>query len=199
MVKRIAVVGPNKGDADLQAVCDLHQEMFLFEPMPDAAEWLVRNNADSAIHVIQAACGVSAGHSKMNVYNNGLSTSFGVCTVQAAECYSGHDLTLQGVIDVNVVNLYEYFTQRGIDGLETLLTDAQGMDLTILKTVTPWLQQGKLRTIICEADQEGFSHYDGLPPNNTSDFHAFMSQFPKYVFQGYTAAKFNPDMTWVLS
>ena len=181
----------------MKILCDGHEEIWFFEPMPDAANWLAENNQDPRIYVIQAACGTKSQRRTMTVYNGGLSSSFGVCTEQARRCYSNHNLLAEGEIVVDVVNVYEYLTAIGIDELETLATDAQGMDLEILKTVSPWLKDGKIGTVICEADRDGFRHYDEVPPNNVADFHEFMTGFPAYEFAGHTDAMFNPDLMWI--
>tara|TARA_R110000868_G_scaffold293213_1_gene553723 strand:+ start:1208 stop:1819 length:612 start_codon:yes stop_codon:yes gene_type:complete len=197
-IKRIVVVGPNMGDNMIRDLCDEHHEIYFFEPMPDAAKWLKEHNDHPTIHVIQAACGAENGAATMNVYNNGLSTSFGVCTTQAQAAYTGVDLELQGTIEVEVLNAYDYLIGLGIDEVETFMTDAQGMDLEILRTMEPWLASRKIRTIICEADHDQFRHYHGVPRNNVADFIKFMAQFPWYRFGEYDGRRCNPDLKWQL-
>ena len=200
MSHRIAVIiGPNKGDCEMQSQIGGHHEYYLFEPMPDAAQWLSDNNSDSMVHVVQAACGIHTGRSTMNMYNNGLSSSLGICTDQAREVYAGYDLTHAGTLEVDVVNVYEYLTGCGVNEITTLLTDAQGMDLVILKTMSPWLQSRRIQTIICEADNDVFRHYDDLPSNRVSDFDAFMQAFPWYRrVDDYQPEIANPNLKWIL-
>lgn len=197
--KVIVIVGPHKGDRIISDLCSRHHEVYLFEPMPEAAKWLAKYNDDPLIHVIEAACGSTAGRQPMNIYNRGLSSSLGVCTAQARDAFAEANLALAGTFEVEVVNLFDYLRDKGLDGFETLLTDAQGMDLEILKTLSPWLSERKIRTIICEADSDGFRHYDGLPSNNESDFHDFMASFPWYrCTTPLKRPKYNPDLSWEL-
>jgi hypothetical protein len=135
----------------------------------------------------------------MNLYNNGLSSSLGVCTDQARELYTGHDLTHAGTLEVDVVNLYEYLTGCGLEAITTLHTDAQGMDLAILKTMTPWLESRRIRSIICEADHNLFRHYDYLPSNQVADFDNFMQAFPWYRrVDDQTSEIASPNLKWNL-
>jgi FkbM family methyltransferase len=197
---RIAVIiGPNKGDRDMGRHVSNHDEYYCFEPMPDAAQWLSEKNQHPMIHVIEAACGIQTGRATMNMYNNGLSSSLGVCTEQAREVYAGCDLTHAGTLDVDVVNAYEYLTECGVKEITTLLTDAQGMDLAILKTMAPWLESKRIQVIICEADNNAFRHYDDLPSNQVADFDEFMHAFPWYRrVDDYPPDTANPNLKWNL-
>lgn len=199
MKKTLVIVGPNKGDSTIQELGKNHHEAWLFEPMPDAAEWLRANNNCQQVHIIQAACGLVNGTAKMTIYNGGLSSSLGECTQQARETYSQFDLSAQGEIEVDVVNLSEFLEANGVSEIETLLIDAQGMDLAILGTMQKWLESGRIKTVICEADQDGFRHYNNLPDNSVSGFMAFMSKF-QYRFNSELTnlTLCQPDLRWDL-
>ena len=199
MTRIAVIIGPNKGDRDMEGQVGGHDEYYFFEPMPDAAQWLSENNPDPLIHVVEAACGVYSGRATMNMYNNGLSSSLGVCTDQARELYSRHDLTHAGTLEVDVVNVYEYLTGCGVNEITTLLTDAQGMDLAILKTMTPWLESRRIQSITCEADGNLFRHYDELPSNQVADFDDFMQAFPWYHrVDAQTSETGSLNLKWIL-
>lgn len=200
--KTIVIVGPHAGDMEIARLCEDHTEVWLIEPMPDPVQWLREHNGKNPnVHIVQAACGERSGKAIMTVYNNGLSSSLGKCTDQAVELYSKYDLSEQGIIEVDVINLCEFLESNGITEIETLFTDSQGMDLAILKTMESWLERGSIQTIICESDYDGFRHYDGVPANNVSDFLRYMSQFPQYEFRPDESKMhlLQPDLKWVLT
>ena len=80
------------------------------------------------------------------------------------------------------------------------MIDAQGMDLTILKTFAEWLSRSAIRMIQCEADGQGKRMYDGLGDNSEEGFDVFMLQFPQYTKRKLTGrVAWNPDIVWELN
>ena len=101
---------------------------------------------------------------------------------EAFKFYSAHyDLSLKGTIDVQVIHLGFILQMIGVDVIDFLLIDAQGMDFTILKTIGPWLTESRVKLIQMEAEGKGFRHYDGLPDNAEESIVEWMRQFPQYV------------------
>ena len=195
-------VGPNRGCSETLRLIQGHDRFFMFEPLPDAAKWLRDHNAElsDVFHVVEAACGVEEGKATMRIYNDyGASSSLGVCTEQARDKYSQADLSERGQIKVDVVNLCNFLTWFGIQQIETLVTDAQGMDLAILKTMEPYLRRRAIRRIVHEIDADGFRHYEGLPDNSLSGAIAYMEQFGCYQPSRLPDRNdFNFDMEWRL-
>ena len=203
MSERVFVcVGPNRGDAEMLRLLQGHDRFFMFEPLPDAAAYLRQHNAHIAdiFHVVEAACGPATCRAKMRRYNtNGVSSSLGVCTEQARELYPQADLSEQGEVEVQVVNLGEFLEWFGIKQIQTLMTDAQGMDLAILKTMEPYFRRRAVQRVIHETDADGFKHYDGLPDNSLSGAVAYMEQFGCYRPSRMPDRNdFNFDMEWRL-
>ena len=200
--KTLVVVGPNTGDSHIARLCGRHDEVFLFEPLTEAYEWLREHNdmTDPYLHIINAACGEKRELATLNVYNeNGLSSSLGTMTQQAITTYSRFDLRLKSQEKVAVVRLDDYLETAGIDNINTLLIDAQGMDLTILRTMTQWLAGSKIEHIECECDGPGFRHYDDLPDNSHDGFMDFMQDYPQYEFAKIEhRVSWNPDLSWTL-
>ena len=202
MSKIFVCVGPNRGDREMAAMMNGHNRFYMFEPLPEAAAWLRENNRQAAqwFHVIEAACGEHAGKATLTVYNaNGVSSSLGKCTDQARDRYSAVDLSEQSEIEVDVINLREWLEEHGIDQLETLLIDAQGMDLAILRTLEPYLREQRIRRIIHETDGEGFRHYDGLPDNSLAATVSFFDEIGHYQMATVPARNtWNFDVEWRL-
>jgi len=159
------------------------------------------NYGNPDCHIIEAACGSVNGISVLNRYNeDGLSSSLGEPTEESRQLYSNADLSLQGSIRVDVINAYEWLKARGLDGIETLLVDAQGMDLTILKTFEDWINRSMIRVIQCEADGEGKTMYHGTGDNSEAGFDEFMSRFPQYEKSKVPGrVSWNPDLKWTLN
>jgi FkbM family methyltransferase len=204
MNERVFVcVGPNRGDSEMLKLLQGHTRFFMFEPLPEAAAYLRQHNAHLAafFHVVEAACGDTEGRATLTVYNqNGVSSSLGKCTQQARQMYQGVDLMEQNQIEVDVINLCKFMTMAGVDRIETLLIDAQGMDLAILKTMRAYLERRAIRRIIHEIDGEGFKHYDGLPDNSLAGAMDFMIEVGGYQPRVLPERNgFNFDMEWRLT
>ena len=198
--KLIVVVGSNRLDKHIADHCRHHTRAIFFEPLPEICTWLRETYIDQNVQVVQAACGLSSYRAPFRVYNHdGLSSSLGVVSAQSLEAYHSFDMTLKDEIEVQVVNLFEWFQSHHVTQVETLITDAQGMDLTILKTLEPMLEAKSIGHIECEADGEGFTAYYGLPSNSEYDFHRFMKRFPWYFASRLPDRRNeNPDLTWTL-
>lgn len=201
--KVFVCVGPNRGCAETARLLHGHDRFFMFEPLPDAAQWLREQNShvSDIFHVVEAACGETTSRAKMRIYNeHGASSSLGVCTDQARQMYPQADLTEQAEIEVQVVNLCDFLQWAGVEQIETLVTDAQGMDLAILKTMQPYFERRAIRCVVHETDADGFRHYDGLPDNSLSAAEAYMNQFGCYRPSRLPGRNdFNFDMEWRLA
>lgn len=204
MTERVFVcVGPNRGDSEMLQLLQGHARFFMFEPLPSAAQYLREQNAHLAafFHVVEAACGDVEGKAKLTVYNrNGVSSSLGKCTSQARQMYQGVDLLEQEEVEVDVINLCTFMQLAGVPQIETLLIDAQGMDLAILKTMRPYLERRAIRHIVHEVDVDGFKHYDGLPDNSLSAAMQYMGEFGGYQPRVLPDRNgFNFDLEWRLT
>jgi FkbM family methyltransferase len=197
--KTFVCVGPNRGDCKMADMLFGHDQFYFFEPMPDAAAWLRKSNehAKDLFHVVEAACGEQPGRAKFRCYNDGLSSSLGVCTKQAVEHFTKYDMSLQDEIEVDVINLGEWLDECRIGPIETLMIDAQGMDLTIMKTIRPYLERKEIKTLIHEIDCDGFRHYEGLPDNSFSAAVEFMESVGGYRMDDLPEVHpVNFDVTW---
>jgi hypothetical protein len=97
-------------------------------------------------------------------------------------------------------HLGRWLTKHDIIEIETLKIDAQGFDLSILRTVEPWLERGAIRVIQCEADGEGFRHYDNTPGNDAADIRRLFAQYDHYKevpLIGF--CDFHPDLRFELN
>ena len=198
MSRSLAFVGCNIG-ADVDRAVSEHDVCWLFEPIPEIAVELLRKYSgksyrDKSIRVINAACHTEAGTRPFNLYNvNGLSSSLGTITEESVAAYSKFDLSLIDTIEVNCTVLSDYLPLW----LDTLIIDAQGADLDILRTVEAWLAGGRIGTIQIECDGDEFRNYDGLGDNSQASLLAYMERFPYSATRVPNKVKHNPD--WVFA
>lgn len=183
-MRTCVIVGQNYPDKALTRLVNEYPRVIIFEPLPEAA-----NACRSAwrsvpgVIVFEAACGEQFCNASFNLYNmRGLSSSLGEMTADAVQLYGeSYDLSLKGTISVQVLHLGFMLQMLGVDVIDFLLIDAQGMDFTILKTVEPWLSESRVKLIQLEAEGKGFRHYNGLPDNSDSAVMQWMESFPQYA------------------
>jgi len=88
-----------------------------------------------------------------------------------------HLLEKQKKIRVPTINLYDFCVRNNISQIDTLLTDLQGIDFTVLKTLTKFIQEGKIREIQCEVEPDGSpARYLGIPRGQMKDFNALLAE-----------------------
>jgi FkbM family methyltransferase len=182
-MRTAVIIGQNYPDAELVEIVGMHDRTIVFEPLPEAAEACRNAFAnDPRLIVFQAACGESFSISKLNIYNHhGLSSSLGELTAEAREIYTTQDLSHKGSISVQVVNAAYILQMAGVQFIDFLLIDAQGMDFTILQTLQSYLEATAIGFIQIEADGAGFVHYTDTPDNSEESILAYMRRFPAYL------------------
>jgi len=196
------IVGQNMPDATSDRVVAMHDRIVIFEPLPDAAAALRQHyKSEPKVIVIEAACGDGFSFERFYIYNEaGLSSSLGKMTEEARDMWRQYDLSSQGVIVVNVVDLGEFLRMLGIAEANCLVIDAQGMDFTILKTVEWLIAEGAIKYIQLEADGPGFRHYTGTPDNSEESILEWMRQWPHYEAGRLPGrAVHHPDLIFTLT
>lgn len=189
----VVIVGQNYPDSISDQLVEMHERTVIFEPLPQCAK-ACHERYPQAI-VVQAACGDAFEVREFTVYNDcGLSSSLGTVNDAAKQLYSFVDWQPKQKFLVHVVQPDVVLKGLGIDEIDALIVDAQGMDLAILKRMKPYL--GTLKYIQCEAG----NLYNGLPENSEAAFMEFMSAYPQYKFHRIpNRLDQNPDLAWELS
>jgi len=120
------------------------------------------------IEIINAALCDFDGHVNFNVNNNDCTSSIGRINSVVHPTIK----TIQ-TISVRAVNLKKFLKTRGIQRIDFYLSDLQGMDLTILRTIEPLLEKKRIEILQCEVGKEdkpwvymdlynGYSGFDAL-------------------------------------
>lgn len=188
----VVIIGQNMPDELSDKLVEMHDLAVIFEPLPECVE-ACRERYEESL-VIEAACGEEFGVHDFRIYNDhGVSSSLGTASESAKQLYANVDWTPHATLQVQVVQPDAVLRMLGIDDIDALLIDAQGMDLAILKRMSSWL--GSIKYIQCEAGDL----YDGVPGNSEAEFLKFMSAYPEYEFHKLpNRVEFNPDLCWIL-
>jgi len=67
---------------------------------------------------------------------------------------TGNQLKLKEVVRLKTINLYTFLQQEGIVDIDLLITDLEGSDLTVLKTLKPLIDSKKINKIKCEVEPD---------------------------------------------
>lgn len=210
-MKKVAFyIGANKGYG-LRDHIEKYDEIHVFEPDPEMFDELKSNyHGVNNLILNKCACYLNNGKHTLYVTENRVSTSLGdvdTSTFDTIGYHSGGKPPIK-TFEVNTVNLYDYFKLNRIDEIEFLLTDAQGADLTILKTIKPYIDNKKIKRFFCETHNNGKSLYVGLD-NSFDGFKELLSE--NYEIEHYNfGGEYRPkeyqiqesdiewDTSWVL-
>lgn len=201
----LVYIGTNEGEG-LKEYVDLYDEVYAFEPDPEIFERLVdRFQEKKHITFVNAACSDVEGVKTLYVTENRHSTSLSeLSDYSLTYGFSGGKAAYK-TFDVNCVNLYNYFVSQKIDYVDTLITDCQGSDLSILKTIKTYIDNKQIGELFCETHGTSVELYSGLN-NQFSGFKEILSdnyQVKDFYLDGKLMSKDNEpfvewDTHWVL-
>lgn len=79
------------------------------------------------------------------------------------------------ILKVKTVNLGDFLKNNNIKYINRIVTDLQGNDLTVLKTMKEYIDNQLIEEIKCEAEWDDKpSIYEGLKSNKLKDFEEFL-------------------------
>jgi FkbM family methyltransferase len=164
-MKKVAFyIGANRGYGLRQYILE-YDEIHVFEPDPEMF-FELKSNFKQYPNLILNNCACHSENGKHTLYvtENRVSTSLAevdTSTFDTIGYHSGGKPSIK-TFEVNTVNLFDYFKLNRIDEVEFFLTDAQGSDLAILKTIKPYLDQKKIKKLFCETHNNNKSLYLGM-------------------------------------
>jgi FkbM family methyltransferase len=146
----LVYIGTNEGYG-LDEYVDLYDQVYAFEPDPEIFETLKTRFKDKKnIIFVNAACSDTSGIKTLYVTENRHSTSLSELSDYSLQYgFSGGKSSFK-TFEVNCVNLYDYLLENSISYIDTLITDCQGSDLSILKTIKPFIDDRKIGELFCE-------------------------------------------------
>lgn len=134
--------------------------------------------------------------------NNGASSSIGTFDEKWQKEYKGKKIEMIKSIRVPCINLYTFCKNNNIDFINDYMSDIQGMDLEVLKTMKPMIDQRKIGTITCEVTKDDKCNiYKNLPENSESGFADLLNENYELIARGWGVLKNNkferiPEDAW---
>jgi FkbM family methyltransferase len=86
-------------------------------------------------------------------------------------------------VKVKTINLGNFLKSKGIKKIDRIVTDLQGYDLSVVKTLTEFIQNHKIGQLKCEVEWNDTPPiYINSPSNKLSDFENFFGEKYKKVW-----------------
>lgn len=173
----LVYVGMHKG-ASFESIFRKYTRCHGFEANPVLFQELQRKFARFPhVHLEQAAVTTSDGEIDFHISSNdGASSSVGEFDPNWPGAKSGKVL-MKETLRVPSVNLCSYLERNGIDYVDDYISDIQGMDLTVLKTLSSWIEAGRIGSITCEVSLDSKRNpYHDLPDNSERGFEELLKE-----------------------
>lgn len=176
--------GANKGYS-LTGFVYKYKQIFAFEPDPEMFATLkVAMSLYPWVQCFNVACSSDYGTAALHISPNRVATSLG----QSAEIYcppntpyggtTGRkhpdDTAIQTVL-VPTINLGDFLQKKNINLIDHYVSDCQGSDLNILKTMKPFIDDNRIYRLQLETYTDNTVLYKGLD-NSFSKFKALLNR-----------------------
>lgn len=172
-----------------------------FEAIPELAHQAAERYRNiKGIHIIHAALTETDGPVRFHIHDNDAASSMGKLgsdyrSMTRSDIHSERDIEVPGL------NLFNFLQEKGVERIDLYVSDIQGLDLTVLRTLKPYLDARRIKRIKCETERDthSFEAYDGTPPNR-------QAEFMRLLAENYTVTKRQragehwvyQDVTWRL-
>ncbi len=154
------------------------------------------------VHLFNMAVAQYDGEIEFNISNNnGSSSSIGNFNENWGN-YKSSQIKMIKTISVPCVNIASFCKKHNIDFIDTYVSDIQGMDFEVLKTMKPMIDERRIDTIICEvARNDKGNVYCDLPDNMEKEFEELLRDNYRLVAKGWGVLKDGqfeeiPDGAW---
>jgi FkbM family methyltransferase len=151
-----------------------YEKCYGFEANPERFKKLERKYGGySYIKLYNVAVASYDGEITFNISsnNNGASSSIGNFNAGWNQEYEGEKIEMVKSITVPCINLNNFCNKNGISFIDDYVSDIQGMDLEVLKTLKPMIDNKMIGTITCEVTKNEVGNvYSDLPDNSESGF-----------------------------
>jgi len=194
--KILLYVGAYRGGSVLSIINDF-DTAYLFEPNPELYEELkvTFKNYDNVTIINAAASYNHNGEIPFYISkNNGESSS--IYKPNPSSPYYDLIQTVK-TINVKTINLFNFCLENNIKKIHTIVTDAQGHDFSILKTLKPFIDYRKIDRIQCEAVNKFRQHpYDGVNELNHLDNFEKILNFNYKLISNDNLHEHETDLIW---
>lgn len=179
-------LGMHKGKS-FELIFRQYKTCYGFEANPDFYKQLQKKYKKYAnVHIINAAVSTENGTIPFNISSNkGESSSIGVFKEEW-----GKEISMIKEIQVPSINLFDFIQEKGITFIDSYISDIQGADLKVLKTLRPMIEQGLIREITCEVVKDEFGNiYKNISANNEKGFDELLAGNYQLVATGWGVLK----------
>jgi len=187
----LVYVGMNRGEG-FDGIFHDYERCFGFEPNPVLYDHLMEKYKKfSWVNIVNAAAAIDDTED-LSLYvtdNDGASSS--VYPLKEAwhksrEVRKAPTIGLQGKITVRGINLPRYLDDHGISEITDYVSDIEGMDLAVLKTMNRYILDKKIQAITCEVSKDELrNRHVGCPDNSLGGFTELLSGNYELVAVGY--------------
>lgn len=162
---------------------------YVFEANPNRFYELKKKYSSKAhIHIFNYAVAENDGEIELNISSNnfGASSSLGNFNSDWQRLHSDLDIKMIDRVTVKSINLFEFCKKNNISYVDDYISDIQGMDLQVLKTMSVFINEKKIGTIKCEVTKNEFRNiYSDLPDNSEDGFTSLLEQNYTLVAKGF--------------
>ena len=179
------------------------EKCYVFEANPDRYKQLqIKYKNYSNIFLYNLALTDYNGEIKFNISNNnnGASSSIGEFDKNWQEKYGSKKIEMVKTITVPCVNLFSFIKQKNISFIDEYVSDIQGMDLTVLKTIKPLIDNKMVGSITCEVTKDKYVYSD-LSDNSEDGFDNLLNHNYVLIAKGWGVLEDNvindiPEDSW---
>lgn len=176
--------GLNKAES-FRKIFKKYDYCFAFEANPGFFSTGIYNEFKlySNVKIIHAALTTFDGETAFNVFNNDAASSVGsMCADYVSEKKGGFEFKIERKITVPAINLHNFCSTHHIDCIEDYISDLQGLDLEVLNTMKPFIEQGKIKNIQCEVAKA--NNVYNLPENSIKKFEDLLGRYYNKIAEG---------------
>jgi FkbM family methyltransferase len=182
-----------------------YKKCYGFEANPERYDRLVKKYGKyQYIKLYNKAVAQYDGEITFNISNNnnGASSSIGTFNEEWEHEYAGKKVEMIKTIKVACINLNNFCIENNIYFIDDYVSDIQGMDLEVIKTIKPMIDAKKIGSITCEvALNEKGNVYKDLPDNSEKGFNELLKSNYKLIAKGWGVLKDNnfekiPNDAW---
>jgi FkbM family methyltransferase len=182
----LVYVGLHKGSG-FNSIFRRYETCYAFEANPDLyAKLKKRFKKYSNVHIFNFAVSDQDGEVDFNISNNGGASSSIGDFAKDWELYKSGSVRMVKTVRVPSINLYNFLKRQGVQLIDSYISDIQGIDLEVLKTLKPLLDQRKISSITCEVTKDKHRNiYENLPDNSESGFNQLLRDNYECVAKGW--------------
>jgi len=132
------------------------------------------------------------GEINFNISNNndGASSSIGNFSEDWLKTQESDGIQMTTKIKVPCINLFNFFQRNNINYIDDYISDIQGMDLQVLKTLRPMIDNKQIGTIRCEVTKDKYKNiYHDLPDNSERGFLELLTDNYQLIAKGWGILK----------